>query len=314
MIIVTGGAGFIGCNIVQELNKQGMTDILVVDDLKNGRKFKNLVGKKISDYMGREDFLNFLKVAKPFASNIEGIFHEGACSDTTEWDGQYMMKNNFEYSKAILHFTMDNNIPLTYASSAAVYGLEKIPKENAGIEAPLNVYGYSKLLFDQYVRHFLPTAKNQIVGLRYFNVYGPGEYHKAKMASVFYHFNNQLKETGKIKLFVGSGGFGNGEQRRDFVYVEDVAKVNVWFLKQKGKSGIYNVGTGKSASFNEVANAIIAWHKKGQIEYVPFPDGLEKAYQHFTEADISLLNAAGYNEKFTSTKEGVEKYLPVLNG
>lgn len=312
MIIVTGGAGFIGSNIVRTLNQRGYTDILVVDDLTNGYQYQNLVDCQIADYLDKADFLQKVQNSEVFPYAIEAIFHEGACSTTTEWNGQYMMKNNYEYSKALLHFALQRKIPFLYASSAAIYGGHSVFKETPEYEKPLNVYGYSKLLFDQYVRRILPTTDNQIVGFRYFNVYGPREQHKGSMASVAYHLHEQMKKNGVVKLFEGSGGYGPGEQRRDFVYVQDVVDVNLWFWEQKKPSGIYNVGTGRSQPFNDVAHAVISWHDKGELQYIPFPEHLKTHYQSFTEADISALRAVGYDKPFLSVEEGVRAYLDQL--
>jgi len=312
MIIVTGGAGFIGSNIVKALNKKGHHQIIVVDDLEDGHKYRNLLGCTIDDYIDKDDFLEQIKDGFDFG-NIEAIFHQGACSSTTEWDGRYMMKNNYEYSKALLSFCQIKKIPFLYASSAAIYGDSSHFIESAEYESPLNVYGYSKFLFDNWARKTLPNATAQIVGFRYFNVYGPGENHKGSMASVAFHFNNQISETGKCQLFEGSDGYSNGDQRRDFIYVEDVAKVNLWFFDNPNKSGIYNVGTGRSQTFNDIANAVIKWHNNGVINYIPLPDHLKGAYQSFTEANISALRETGYKESFNTVEQGVKKYLDILN-
>ncbi|MDF3054904.1 MAG: ADP-L-glycero-D-mannoheptose-6-epimerase [Gammaproteobacteria bacterium] len=314
MIIVTGGAGFIGSNIIKGLNARGIKDIFVVDDLTDGRKFQNLVDCEIADYWDKARFLQHIKEEKKFGVPVNAIFHEGACSTTTEWDGQFMMENNYEYSKTLLHYCLDRKIPFLYASSAATYGANRVFKESPEFESPLNVYGYSKLLFDQYVRRFLPQASSQIAGFRYFNVYGPREQHKDSMASVAFHLNNQLKQNGFVKLFEGNDGYKNGEQRRDFVYVDDIVSVNLWFFDHPEKSGIYNVGTGKSQTFNDVANAVIAYYGVGEIRYIPFPEHLIDHYQSFTEADISMLRAAGYAEKFKSVEEGVSAYISTLQG
>lgn len=299
MIIVTGGAGFIGSNIVHALNKRGEENILIVDDLTDGTKFKNMVDLTFTDYMDKDEFLIKLNTL----GKIKAIFHEGACSDTTEWNGKFMMQNNYEYTKTLFHFAQKHKIPFIYASSAAVYGADPHCK----IESPLNVYGYSKLLFDQYMRK--QTLTSQVVGLRYFNVYGPREQHKGKMASVAYHCHQQLLNQGHVKLFEGSGGYDNGEQRRDFIYVKDVCAVNLWFLDNPKVSGIFNVGTGKSQPFNDIARAVIQWHKRGEIQYIPFPGELKGRYQHFTEADISALQKAGCSHVFTDVAMGVKDYL-----
>lgn len=315
MIIVTGGAGFIGSNLVKSLNVLGFEDILVVDDLGDGSKFSNIADSKISDYSDKDVFIEQMIRREKFLNekDITAIFHQGACTDTTEWDGKYMMRNNYEYSKVLLHYCLEKGIPFIYASSAAVYGDGNVFREELAFEKPLNVYGYSKFLFDQYVRRLLPLASSQIVGLRYFNVYGQREQHKEKMASVAFHLNNQLLQQGRVELFEGCDGYVNGEQRRDFVYVEDVAKVNLWFWQNPGKSGIFNLGTGKSATFNEIAHAVIKWHGYGEIEYVPFPNKLRGCYQSFTEANIDRLRAAGYRDEFKNIAVGMKEYLDWLN-
>ena len=311
MIIVTGGAGFIGSNIVQGLNAKGIDNILVVDDLGDGTKFKNIVDGRVADYMDKDDFLDSVLGGDFDDVTIEAIFHEGACSSTTEWDGQFMMENNYEYSKVIFHFCQTNRIPFIYASSAAVYGGSRVFKEELKNESPLNVYGYSKFLFDQYVRAHSLSA--QVVGLRYFNVYGPREQHKGSMASVAFHLNNQLLETGEIKLFAGSDGYGDGEQVRDFVYVGDVVDVNLWFLENPTVSGIFNCGTGKSQPFNDVAKGVLDYHQKGSLSYIPFPSHLVGHYQSFTEADLTALRAAGCDLTFKSVSEGVKHYMQWLS-
>jgi ADP-L-glycero-D-manno-heptose 6-epimerase len=312
MIIVTGGAGFIGSNLVKALNDKGFTDVLVVDDLTDGIKFRNLVDCQVIDYLDKDDFLQMVKQERNFTENIEAIFHQGACSATTEWDGRYMMENNYAYSKALLHYCLKLKIPFIYASSAAVYGIGENFKEAKENEAPVNVYGYSKYLFDEYVRRVVTEPESLVVGLRYFNVYGPREQHKGSMASVAWHLNQQIQETGKMKLFEGSGGYADGDQRRDFIHVDDVVKVNLWML-ENGTYGIVNVGTGASRPFNDVAKAIISWHGKGEINYIEFPVHLKGSYQSYTEADIHSLRKMGYEDDFLSVEEGVKQYLDDLN-
>lgn len=313
MIIVTGGAGFIGSNIVKTLNERGRYDVIVVDNLKNGVKFKNIADCEIMDYLDKDDFIQLIKDNKKFSEKVDAIFHEGACSSTTEWDGKFMMENNYEYSKHLLHYSMEHNISYLYASSASVYGSGSVFKEQRDHEEPLNVYGYSKFLFDQYVRRYLGKTKSQIVGFRYFNVYGPREQHKGTMSSVAFHVNNQIIDHGTAKLFEGYEGYGNGEQSRDFVYVGDAVKVNLWFMDNPDKSGIFNLGTGKSQPFNDIANAVIKYHQKGKIEYIPFPDHLKGVYQSFTEADISALRRAGYKDDFKNVAQGVQAYMEWLH-
>ncbi len=313
MFIVTGGAGFIGSNLVLGLNARGYDDILVVDNLTEGIKYKNLVDCQIADYMDKQVFITKLLSGQFKPESIKAIFHQGACSTTTEWDGRYMMENNYDYTKQLFHFSQTCKIPFVYASSAAVYGDKKDFKESSEFEGPLNVYGYSKFQFDQYLRRNLANLTSQVVGLRYFNVYGPREAHKGSMASVAYLLNNQLIETGKVKLFEGSDGYANGEQVRDFVYVDDVVAVNLWFLDHPEISGIFNAGTGKSQSFNDVANAVIAFHKKGEIEYIPFPEHLKGCYQSYTEANLEKLRTVGCDIQFKSVEEGVQLYLEWLN-
>ncbi len=313
MIIVTGGAGMIGSNIVKTLNEQGHNDILVVDHLKDGTKFANLVDLDIADYMDRDDFITQIMAGDDFGP-IEAIFHEGACSATTEWDGKYMMLNNYEYSKELLHFCLERQIPFLYASSAATYGgRDHDFIEEKQYEGALNVYGYSKQQFDNYVRRIWLDAEergeklSQITGFRYFNVYGPREQHKGSMASVAFHLHTQITEGKNPKLFEGSNIF-----KRDFVYVGDVCKMNLWFL-ENSVSGIFNCGTGNAESFQAVADAVIKHHGKGEVEIVPFPAHLEGRYQKYTQADLTKVRAAGYNAPFKSVAEGVAEYMAILN-
>jgi len=312
MHIVTGGAGFIGSNLVRALIDRGHDDIVVVDDLEDGHKFVNISDVSIADYLDKDDFLTRLANDKAFASNIKALFHEGACSATTEWNGRYVMRNNYSYSQVLLHHCLEQGTPFIYASSAAVYGASNQFVEDPVFENPLNVYGYSKLQFDRYVRRIATNPASQVVGLRYFNVYGPHEQHKGSMASVAFHFNNQVREDGEARLFEGTDGYGDGEQVRDFVYVDDVCNVNLWFLDNPSASGIFNTGTGKAQSFNDVANAVIGWHGKGKIRYIPFPEQLHGAYQSYTEADLTQLRASGCDVEFRPVEDGVREYLDQL--
>ena len=321
-IVVTGAAGFIGSNIVKALNERGVTNIIAVDNLTKADKFKNLIDCEIVDYLDKHDFIERIQ-AGHFDGEIDAIFHEGACSDTMETDGRYMMANNYRFSLALLDFCAEQETPFLYASSASVYGGGGVFREEREFESPLNVYGYSKFLFDQVVRRRLPGADSQVAGFRYFNVYGPREQHKGRMASVAFHHFNQYRASGRVRLFEGYGGYGNGEQRRDFVYVGDVVKVNMDFLESQA-SGIFNLGTGRAQSFNELAaatvNACRALEGKpalavgelvaqGIIEYIPFPEALKGKYQSFTEADLSGLRAAGYRGNFATVEEGVAEYV-----
>ena len=327
--VVTGACGFIGANLVRALNERGVTDIIAVDNLSRADKFLNLTDCEIADYLDKREFLDMLEHGQ-LDGGVEAVLHEGACSDTMETDGRYMMANNFRYSETLLDFCLEQEIPLLYASSASVYGGGGVFREEREFEAPLNVYGYSKFLFDQVVRRRIGPAgdetDSQVVGFRYFNVYGPREQHKGRMASVAFHHFNQYRAEGKVKLFEGYGGYGNGEQRRDFVYVGDVAKVNMDFLESR-RSGIFNLGTGRAQSFNELAaatvNACRALEGKpaqsvgelvaqGIIDYIPFPDALKGKYQSFTEADLSRLRQIGYGGEFATVEEGVADYVKWL--
>jgi ADP-L-glycero-D-manno-heptose 6-epimerase len=312
MYVVTGGAGFIGSNLARALLGRGH-DVVVVDDLKNGHKFENIADLAIADYLDKEEFIERLDSDTAFSRSIDTILHQGACSATTEWDGRYMMRNNYNYSKRLLHFCLENKKPYIYASSAAVYGASQHFSERPENEAPLNVYGYSKLQFDRYVRRIAVGRDSQVVGLRYFNVYGPREQHKGSMASVAFHFNNQVIGEGEARLFEGSGGYGDGEQLRDFVYVDDICELNLWFLDNPGVSGVFNAGTGKAQSFNDVAAAVIAWHARGEIRYVPFPVHLEGAYQSYTQADLTVLRECGCDVEFRPVENGVRDYLDQLH-
>jgi ADP-L-glycero-D-manno-heptose 6-epimerase len=320
--VVTGAAGFIGSRLVAGLNRRGVREIIAVDNLQQGGKFINLAGCDIADYVDQAAFFSELDRLE---GSVEAVFHQGACSDTMESDGRYMMENNYAYSRRLLDWCQEEDVPLIYASSASVYGAGPEFREERRCEKPLNVYGYSKFLFDQYVRNLLPARAAQVAGLRYFNVYGPNETHKGRMASVALHAWQQLHSEGRVKLFVGSAGYGDGEQRRDFVYVDDVVAVNLWLLERRDVSGIFNCGTGRAQTFNRLAMAVInaanstslTLHEavaKGLIEYIPFPGQLIGKYQSFTEADMSRLRAAGYPGEFMSVEQGVAAYVKELQG
>jgi len=318
--IVTGAAGFIGSKLVEGLNRRGITEIIAVDNLAHADKFKNLAGCDIADYIDLAELPARLEVLE---GSVEAVLHQGACSDTMETDGRYMMENNYAYSRRLLEWCQDEEVPLVYASSAAVYGRGPDYREERACERPLNIYGYSKFLFDQLLRARLPEATAQIVGLRYFNVYGPNETHKGRMASVALHAYQQLHAEGKVKLFVGSDGYRDGEQRRDFIYVDDCVAVNLWFLERRSVSGVFNCGTGRAQTFNRVAvaaiNAVNGTQAtlqdlvaKGLIEYIPFPPALVGKYQSFTEADLARLRAAGYPGEFMTVEQGVSAYVKQL--
>lgn len=326
MILVTGGAGFIGSNIVHALSQRGEA-IFVVDNLKRPEKFHNVVDAEVVDYMGKEEFIERLERGE-FAGKFSAVFHEGACSDTMEMDGEYMMRNNFRYSVSLFHFCQKEKIPFIYASSAAVYGAEEGFTEERSGERPLNVYGYSKFLFDQYVRNYWKTNGDrgaQVVGLRYFNVYGPREFHKGNMASVPLHQYRQFLADGQVKLFGEYDGYAAGTQTRDFVYIDDVISVNLFFLDNPDKSGIFNLGTGRAQPFNDIAVAVVnnlkpeagalgldAIVEQKLLEYVAFPDKLKGKYQSFTQANIAKLRAIGYDKPFYDVSAGVTAYIAWL--
>ncbi|MCC6982544.1 MAG: ADP-glyceromanno-heptose 6-epimerase [Bauldia sp.] len=311
MFVVTGGAGFIGSHLVKALNEAGESEIIVVDDLTDGTKFRNLAGCAIADYIDHAAFREAIRSGRG-PDRVKAVLHQGACSDTTEWDGRYMMDANFETSKEVFAWCQSQAIPMVYASSAAVYGPSTTFAELAGNEQPINVYGWSKWVFDQWFLRHMKRLNAPVAGFRYFNVYGPNEGHKGRMASVVHHFDRQLRETGKVRLFEGSHGYDDGEHRRDFVHISDVVKVNLWAIENPSVTGIFNLGTGASHSFNDMARAVIAWHGRGEIEYIPMPDDLVKSYQAFTEADLTRLREAGYRAAFVAPEEGVRLTLDAL--
>ncbi len=324
--VVTGAAGFIGSNLVKALNERGVTDIIAVDDMRQGDKFVNLSDCDIADYLDKDEFLEKIEEGS-FDGGVNAILHQGACSDTTESDGRLMMRSNYEYSRELLDYCIRDEVHLVYASTAALYGAGREFREARECESPINVYGYSKFLFDQLVRRRFEERTAQIAGLRYFNVYGEREQHKGRMASVVYHFFNQYRGAGHVRLFSGSGGYGDGEQRRDFVSVEDCVNVNLFFLDHPGKSGLFNVGTGAAQSFNDVAVATVntsrkargeapltlaAMRERGVIQYIAFPEDLKGRYQSYTQADISALRSSGYETPFLTVEQGVPRYCQRL--
>ena len=356
-IVVTGAAGFIGSNIIKGLNARGIDNIIAVDDLTQGDKFRNLAALQIADYVDASSF--YSQFEQGAFGPVEAVFHEGACSDTMEADGKYMMANNYTLSVGLFHGCQKHGVRLLYASSAATYGMATQTRDGSGFpaafretpehERPLNVYGYSKLLLDQRMRRecgpdFLRVKPNtphtsgmsgmsgkgnQVVGFRYFNIYGPNEQHKGRMASVAFHQFHQFQSNGKVKLFGEYGGYSAGAQMRDFVFVDDVVAVNLWFLDHPEHSGIFNVGTGTAQPFNDVALAVVNSARaaagaaplglleaaaSGQIEYVPFPDTLRGKYQCYTQADLSELRLAGCEHVFAKVESGVNRYMQWLHG
>ena len=332
-IVVTGAAGFIGSNIIAGLNARGMTDIIAVDDLKQGDKFRNLVDLKIADYVDMDTFYD--EFASGHYGQVEAVFHEGACSDTMEQDGKYMMANNYTLSWHLFQACQKRGARLLYASSAATYGGSDTFREDPAFEAPLNVYGYSKLLFDQRMRrecgaNFERTKAgrtHQVVGFRYFNVYGPREQHKGRMASVAFHQFNQFNAEGKVKLFGEYGGYPQGGQMRDFVFIDDVVAVNLWFFDHPAQSGIFNLGSGRAQPFNDVASSVVNAMRRlrgesalplddiaqqGLVEYVPFPDALRGKYQCYTQADLTALRATGCDHTFADVQTGVSRSVDWL--
>lgn len=326
-LIVTGAAGFIGSNLVKALNARGEHNIIAVDNLTRAEKFKNLVECEISDYLDKAEFIE--RFARGAFGKIRAVFHQGACSDTMAADGRYMMENNFAYSRSLLEICGAQQIPFLYASSAAIYGGSSTFVETRACERPLNVYGYSKFLFDQFVRRKLPTAQTQIVGFRYFNVYGPNEAHKGRMASVALHNFHEFRTQGRVKLFGEYNGYAAGQQQRDFVSVEDVVKVNLHFFDHPQQLGIFNLGSGQAQPFNDIAVSVVntlrtlggeaalplaALVAQGLIEYIPFPDALRGKYQCLTQADLTQLRKAGYNAPFLNVEQGVARYVNWLIG
>ena len=328
-VVVTGAAGFIGANIVKGLNARGIDDIIVVDDLSQGDKFRNIADLKIADYVDLDDF--YPNFEEGYYGKVEAVFHEGACSDTMEQDGKYMMDNNYTLSCELFQTCQQQGTRLLYASSAATYGGSETFREEPEFERPLNVYGYSKLLFDQRMRRELGNdfqkAKTQVVGFRYFNVYGPREQHKGRMASVAFHQFNQFRADGKVKLFGEYGGYAQGAQMRDFVFVDDVVAVNLWFFDHPGKNGVFNLGSGRAQPFNDVAVAVVNTLRglqgqaalpladiaaQGLIEYIPFPDALRGKYQCYTQADLGRLRAVGCDHRFADVQTGVSQYVKAL--
>lgn len=325
-LVVTGAAGFIGSNIIAGLNARGFDDIIAVDDLTDGQKFRNIRDLQIADYVDLRTF--YAELAKGAYGKVEAVFHEGACSDTMESDGRLMMDLNYRCSRDLLDICQRDGTRLLYASSAATYGNSSVFREEPEFERPLNVYGYSKLLFDQVVRRRLGAATSQVAGFRYFNVYGPRESHKGRMASVAFHHFNQLRDRGHVRLFDGYDGYEAGQQSRDFIFIDDLVAVKLWFFENPGHSGVFNLGTGRAQPFNDVALATVnSWRGRnglpalslaeqveaGLVQYIEFPEALKGKYQSYTQADMRALRAIGYEAEFTPVAEGVKAYIDWLS-
>ena len=326
-VVVTGAAGFIGSNLVHGLNAIGIDDVLAVDDMTDGAKYRNLLGAQLSDYFDKGEF--YARFGRGELGHVDAVLHQGACSDTMVHDGRFMLDANYRCSKDLLDACLAQGTRLLYASSAATYGGSAEFREERVFERPLNVYGWSKLLFDDVVRRALPGLQTQVAGFRYFNVYGPREQHKGRMASVAFHHFNQLRETGKVRLFGEYGGYAAGEQSRDFVFVDDVVAVNLWFLQNPQACGVFNLGTGRAQPFNDIAMATVNTARalrgeaalplaelvgRGLVEYVPFPEALVGKYQCFTQADLGRLRATGCAHAFVDVAEGVARYVRWLAG
>ena len=325
-VVVTGAAGMIGSNLVHGLNAAGVDDVIAVDDLTDGPKYRNLLGARLSDYFDRSEFYG--RFARAELGKIDAVLHQGACSDTMEHNGRFMLDSNYRCSKDLLDACQAQGTRLLYASSAATYGGSASFREESEFEQPLNVYGWSKLLFDNVVRRALPGVSTQVAGFRYFNVYGPREQHKGRMASVAFHHHQQFAETGKVRLFGEYGGYGPGQQMRDFIYVGDVVAVNLWFLEHPAVSGLFNLGTGRAQPFNDVAEATVNGERaqrgepplelrdlvsRGMVEYIPFPDALVGKYQCFTQADLARLRGVGCEHAFADVATGVRAYVDWLS-
>jgi ADP-L-glycero-D-manno-heptose 6-epimerase len=328
-VVVTGAAGFIGSNLVHALNARGIDDVIAVDDLTNGQQFRNLVGTQLSSYVDMDEF--YARFERGEFGRVDAVLHQGACSDTMVHDGKLMMARNYECSRRLLEACQQQGTRLIYASSAAVYGGSTAFTESPENERPLNVYGWSKLVFDQTVRRTLAamprSGGTQIAGLRYFNVYGPREQHKGRMASVAFHHFGQFQSQGHVALFGEYNGYGPGAQERDFVWVGDVVDVNLWLLENAGASGVFNVGSGRAEPFNAVAASMLNSCRAaggedplplsqlvdvGQLSYTPFPDALRGHYQCHTQADLRALRKAGYTKTMTNVSTGVALYAQWL--
>ena len=312
MIVVTGGAGFIGSAIVWKLNQLGKTNIIIVDELGKDEKWKNLVGLKYEDFVNKLEFIEqILDDVIPY--NVEAIIHMGANSSTTEKDADHLMDNNYHYTKELAKYCVEKNIRFIYASSAATYGDGNLSfnddENNLETLRPLNMYGYSKQLFDLWAKR--NSVLDRIVGIKYFNVYGPNEYHKGDMRSVVHKAFEQVCNTGKVRLFKSlNPKYKDGEQMRDFVYVKDAVDMTLYFLDNPNKNGVYNVGAGKARTWNDLVTSLFnAVGKPAYIEYIELPPHLVEKYQYFTEANLSKIKSAGYKQPITSLEDGITDYV-----
>jgi len=312
MIIVTGGAGFIGSALIAALNKRQITDILVVDELATDRKWKNLRNLSFTDYVEKDDFLEMV-IEDKLDNSVESVFHLGACSDTTETNASYLIKNNYEYSKLLAQWATGADIHFIYASSAATYGdgSNGFSDDQEKIEnlRPLNMYGYSKHLFDLWARR--AGLLKKIVGLKYFNVFGPNEYHKADMRSFVIKAFEQINASGKVRLFKSyKPEYADGEQKRDFLYIKDAVDMTLFFYDNPQLSGLFNIGSGKARTWNDLVKAVFtAMGKKPNIEYIEMPDSIRNQYQYFTEADITNLRKAGCDKETTPLEDTIKDYV-----
>lgn len=313
MWILTGGAGFIGSAMLRGLNERGVDRVLVVEQGGELPQLANLEGCQLLDCVDSATFRRTL-ARRGLGTGIRGILHQGACTDTLEMDRERMMDANLRFSGELLRAALARRVPLVYASSAAVYGSSERFTEEPANEDPLNLYGESKLAFDLEVRRHLADAASTVVGLRYFNVYGPREGHKGRMASMVHQLHGQLEQTGEARLFEGSGGYGDGEQRRDFVSVDDVVGVALAFADGPVRRGIFNVGAGRARTFNAVARALIDLLGEGEIRYVPFPAGLKSRYQNHTCADLTAVRAAGIEPAASPLEQGVARAFGAATG
>jgi ADP-L-glycero-D-manno-heptose 6-epimerase len=311
MIVVTGGAGFIGSALIWRLNEQGKKNIFVVDELGTTEKWKNLPGLNFQDFINKDDFID--KIENHFNYGISAILHMGANSSTTEKDADHLLKNNYQYTQKLAEYSLKNNVRFIYASSAATYGDGNSGfddnEENLEILKPLNMYGYSKSIFDVWAKK--QKILDKIAGLKYFNVYGPNEYHKGDMRSVVHKAFEQIRNTGKVKLFKSyHPDYKDGEQKRDFIYIKDAVDMTLWFLDNPDKNGIYNIGSGKARSWNDLVKAIFsAMDRQANIEYIDMPENLVEKYQYFTEAKLDKIKKAGFTISLHSLENGVTDYV-----